>query len=414
MPKILVVDDNQELLALLGRLISAEGWEPLLVDRGKAAIEAIAAARPAAAVVDVLLPDMMGYDVGACCKNAGVPFVFATGVFKGARASQEARAQHGAADYFEKPFDGEKLMATLRGLLPPEAPAPPAAPVARAARVAAAPILVAPSIAAPVIAAAPPPPFDGDFDVEVAVDSEEEEPAPDDAPLPSEGELRDNLPELLTAFYLAQQTGELTVQRGQVKKTVFFEKGLPRFAISNLRADRLGPFLVRVGKLTEQQLGEAAEIVDVTRRRMGEVLVELGHLEPDEKAYYVGQQVKAIIYTIFGWEEGAYRFHFTAAREGEEIKLDLHPASIILRGVKRLYRRERVLRLLPDGARLAPGRAPIFPREELSLAAWEEQLLARVTGPRAVAELAGESVKPTDEVRATLYGLVAARALERR
>ncbi|BDG09806.1 hypothetical protein AMPC_29190 [Anaeromyxobacter paludicola] len=387
-----MVDDNQELLTLLGRLVSGEGWEPLLVNRGKPAIEAIAGQRLDAAIVDVLLPDMMGYEVGACCKNAGVPFVFVTGVFKGPRAAQEAKAQHGAAGYFEKPFDAKALMAAIRALLP-----------------------AAPAAATPAPAPAPADAPD-DFDVEVAVDDEEAEAPADAEPAPTpppEGALRDNLPDLLAAFYLAQQTGELTVQRGPVRKTVFFEQGLPRFAISNLRSDRLGPFLVRVGKLTEEQLGEAVAIVDATRRRMGEVLVELGHLDPDEKAYYVGQQVKAIIYTLFGWEEGAYRFHFTAARESEEIKLAIHPASLILRGVKRLYRRERLQRLLPDAERLAPSLAPVFPPGEVPLASWEKQLLTRVDGVRTVSELARESGKALDEARGSLYGMLAARILQR-
>ena len=43
----------------------------------------------------------------------------------------------------------------------------------------------------------------------------------------TEGKLEDNLPELITAFYIAQQTGELTLQKGKVKKTLFFDKGLP-------------------------------------------------------------------------------------------------------------------------------------------------------------------------------------------
>ena len=59
-PKILLVDDNQELLTLLSRLVEAEGWVPVAASRGKAGLDAIAAERPAAAVVDVLLPDMMG------------------------------------------------------------------------------------------------------------------------------------------------------------------------------------------------------------------------------------------------------------------------------------------------------------------------------------------------------------------
>src|SRR5205807_7848932 len=54
------------------------------------------------------------------------------------------------------------------------------------------------------------------------------------------GELRDNLPQLLSAFFQARETGELGLQKGQVKKVVFFEGGMPVFALSNLVADRLG------------------------------------------------------------------------------------------------------------------------------------------------------------------------------
>ena len=122
--KILLVDDNQELLTLLARLVEAEGWLAIPVGKGKSAIDAVKADRPDAAVVDVLLPDMMGYDVAHALRNASVPFVFMTGVFKGGRASSDARAQHGASGYFEKPFDAKKLIETLRGLLPSVTPAP--------------------------------------------------------------------------------------------------------------------------------------------------------------------------------------------------------------------------------------------------------------------------------------------------
>src|ERR671936_491776 len=120
--KILVVDDNQELLRLLARLIEAEGWQPVTCTRGKAALDALHAETPAVAVVDVLLPDMMGYEVAAALKKAGAPFCFMTGIFKGGRAASEARVQHGAAGYFEKPFEAKRLLEALRGLLPPEPP----------------------------------------------------------------------------------------------------------------------------------------------------------------------------------------------------------------------------------------------------------------------------------------------------
>src|SRR5512138_3286459 len=133
--KILLVDDNQELLVLLSRLVEQQGWTPVPVGRGKAAIDAIPVEVPSAAVVDVLLPDMMGYDVGAALRKANVPFIFMTGVFKGGRAASDARSQHGAAGYFEKPFDSKKLVDALRALVPagspiaaPRSSAPPPPP----------------------------------------------------------------------------------------------------------------------------------------------------------------------------------------------------------------------------------------------------------------------------------------------
>ena len=454
--KILLVDDNQELLTLLARLVEAEGWAAVPVAKGKAAIDAVKADRPDAAVVDVLLPDMMGYDVAHALRNAQVPFVFMTGVFKGGRASADARAQHGAAGYFEKPFDARKLVETLRTLLP----------------------TVAPATSISFADAAPAGGELSDFDVEVAVEADEPVEAMDltgrvvltedgkvsavlkgetvhagpvntparslpamrPPPLPptpaavreraaaavkasaerkaqplthTEGRLEDNLPELLTAFWLAQQTGELTLQKGKVKKTIFFEKGRPCFAISNLVTDRFGPFLVRVGKIGPQQLELCQATADRTGRRTGDVLVEMGLLKETEKLYYVAQQVKAIIYSVFGWEEGEYRLHFTDRAAKEAIKIDLHPANLITRGVKKLYKPERLFRLLSPDDRLLPSKDPAYQLHDVELERWEAEILPRVDGSRTVAQVLQLAQRPEHVVYGTLHGLVALKILER-
>ena len=132
-PKVLLVDDNAELLQLLARLFEADGWTPIVASKGRQAVDLVGLERPQVAVVDVLLPDMMGFDVAAALRQAKVPFVFMTGVFKGGRAATEARSQHGAAAYFEKPFEARKLLETLRSLVtsaPGARPPPPAPPPA--------------------------------------------------------------------------------------------------------------------------------------------------------------------------------------------------------------------------------------------------------------------------------------------
>ncbi|GEJ57598.1 response regulator [Anaeromyxobacter diazotrophicus] len=436
---VLLVDDNHELLRLLARLVEGEGWRAVTCARGKAALDAIATEKPAVAVVDILLPDMMGYDIGAALRKAGIPFVFMTGIFKGGRAASEARVQHGAAGFFEKPFEARKLLETLKNLLPAPAGPPPRPEVAgedfevevaveaeepidalsitgkvevrETGRVSAV-IRGDPLEAAPVAAFTPPPLKPS------AAPAARVEPAAEAragrAEPPDEGELRDNLPDLITAFWLTQQTGELTLQRGKVKKTIYFDHGRPCYAISNLVADRFGQFLVRVGKLTTAQLELCEKTAERRGVRAGDALVELGILKETEKLYYVAQQVKAIAYSLFGWEEGRYRIHFSGRAQAESTKIDVHPAHLIARGVKKLYRRERLVRLLPDGARLMPTQQPAFGLHEVELEIWEAQLLPHVDGTRTVAELVALARRPPEEVRASLWALVALEIFEPR
>ncbi|HEY6106367.1 MAG TPA: response regulator [Anaeromyxobacteraceae bacterium] len=442
-PKVLLVDDNAELLQLLARLMEADGWAPVAATKGRQAVDLIGLERPQVAVVDVLLPDMMGFEVAAALRQAKVPFVFMTGVFKGGRAATEARAQHGAAGYFEKPFEAKKLLETLRSLVPsapaglPAPPAPPPAAtrdfdvdvavegdeplegmeltgkvvVSEGGKVSA--VLHGENItAAPVAAPVRPPPTPSRPAPRPVPESRPPRPAPDLSQ--TEGSLGERFPDLITAFHLAQQTGELTVQKGKVKKTVYFERGRPCFAISNLVSDRFGPFLLRVGKITPIQLELVRAAAEKTGRRTGEVLVEMALLKDTERLYFVGQQVKAIIYSIFGWQEGQYRLHFTDRAAQEAVKLDLNPANLIVRGVKKLYKPERLYRLLSPEDRLLPSQDPAYLLHEVQLERWEAELLPQVDGTRTLAEVIQLARRPEHVVYAFLYAMVVLKLLERR
>lgn len=437
-PRILVVDDNQELLSLLTQLFEDAGYEVISASKGKQAVDAARANPPKVAVLDILLPDMMGYHLAEQLRKEQpeLPLLFITGVFKGGKHALEARQKYGAAGYFEKPFEAQKLLEAVEKLVPGEKRAPSASSIENA------------------------------FEVELDIDVEEDMPqdameltgrikvsgggnltaelrgesltaAPmaagksqpreptahprttstgqkPDAKSSRKGDLRDNLPSLITAFYLSKETGELGIQRGKVKKVIYFEKGMPVFALSNLAADRFGQFLVRVGKIKAEQLQDAASVAQASSRRTGDVLIERGLIKDTERLYYVGQQVKAIIYSVFGWEDGQYVMSFRDKADKESIKLDVHPANLIIRGIKKLYKPERLRRLLSLEDRLIPSLQPAYALNEVELEKWEAELLPKIDGTRNVAEVLAVSGRPEHVVYGFLASMLALTILERR
>ncbi|HEX8439185.1 response regulator [Archangium sp.] len=439
-PRILVVDDNQELLTLLTQLFEDAGYEVVGATKGKQAVEVSRARPPAVAVLDILLPDMMGYHLADALRKdqPQLPLLFITGVFKGGKHAMEARQKYAAAGYFEKPFEASKLLEAVQKLVPTQKQAPTAA-VSQ----------------------------EDSFDVELDIDVEEEGPQdameltgrikvtggdnltaeirganltasplnkvpatlvrppgpgrpPDALPVGAgspgsrRGDLKDSLPSLFTAFYLSRETGELGIQRGKVKKVVYFERGTPVFALSNLLADRFGQFLVRVGKIKPEQLQDAAAVATASNRRTGDVLVERGLLKDTERLYYVGQQVKAIIYSLFSWEDGTYVMSFKEKATTESIKLDVHPANLIVRGIKKLYKPERLARLLRPEDRLLPAVAPAYQLHEVELERWEAELMPKVDGNRTVAELLAYANRPEQQVYGFLVAMMSLGILEQR
>ena len=98
---------------------------------------------------------------------------------------------------------------------------------------------------------------------------------------------------------------------------------------------------------------------------------------------------------------------------GETLKLDVHPANLIVRGVKKLYKADRVRRILALEDRLLPSRQPVYGLNEIELEKWEAELLPKADGTRTVAELIALAKRPEVVVQLSLVALLAAQALEK-
>jgi len=117
--RILVVDDEEDLLELVRYNLSKEGYQVICVASGEEAIEAARNQQPALIVLDLLLPNVDGLEVCRLLKNDSktkhIPVVMLTA--KSEEADMVAGLELGADDYVTKPFSPRVLLARIRAVL---------------------------------------------------------------------------------------------------------------------------------------------------------------------------------------------------------------------------------------------------------------------------------------------------------
>ncbi len=113
---ILVVDDEPRLLAFLRSELKASGYRVSVARDGKGALLAAAARGPDLVILDVMLPDMDGFEVCRRLREkSSVPILMLTARTDDADKVEGLDA--GADDYLTKPFSTSELLARVRALL---------------------------------------------------------------------------------------------------------------------------------------------------------------------------------------------------------------------------------------------------------------------------------------------------------
>ncbi len=118
--KILVVDYDPQSLMDLSALFSSLKLEVIEAEDGQQAYEKFRSEKPDLVVLEAMLPKLHGFDLTQKIhqeSRGNVPVVIVTGLYKGAQYRNEALTSFGAADYFEKPVNREKLAQAVLNLL---------------------------------------------------------------------------------------------------------------------------------------------------------------------------------------------------------------------------------------------------------------------------------------------------------
>jgi len=115
MNRILVIDDDIELCELLTDYLSGEGFAVETVNDGKQGAEQALAEEYILVILDVMLPEMNGFDVlRKIRKNSGVPVIMLTA--RGDDIDRIVGLELGADDYLPKPFNPRELVARIRAI----------------------------------------------------------------------------------------------------------------------------------------------------------------------------------------------------------------------------------------------------------------------------------------------------------
>lgn len=112
---VLVVEDDSEVNALVGEYAKICGYEYRSALTGRGGLEEARSRHPALVILDLMLPDVTGFDVCRELKSdadtRNIPVIMLTAM--SGDDNKEKGRQCGAVDYLTKPFDPDQLIRSI-------------------------------------------------------------------------------------------------------------------------------------------------------------------------------------------------------------------------------------------------------------------------------------------------------------
>ena len=116
-PRILIVDDEPDVLLTLRMILESEGFDPLLAADGETALRRIDAERPELVVLDIMMPVLDGWFVLAELGGRPTRPRVVVCSAKSGDGDRARAAELGADEYVTKPFEPDDLIAVIRDVL---------------------------------------------------------------------------------------------------------------------------------------------------------------------------------------------------------------------------------------------------------------------------------------------------------
>jgi tetratricopeptide (TPR) repeat protein len=227
-----------------------------------------------------------------------------------------------------------------------------------------------------------------------------------------QGQLGEKLiTDLIREIAQKKSSGLLRISRGKAIKAIFFESGIPTFAISNLTTEQLDHKLMKEGLATLEQI-ESAKQRAGKPHRLGPELVEMGVLEASQMRVLVREQVMGIVLSLFEWTQGDYSFD-ERIRADHAVALGLTVADVLLEGARRGADIPEVAdKLAPHDGVVLRSKTAALRGDSGQLVPVESYILSRIESPINVSEVGALSGLADADAHRAVCALIAAGFLK--
>jgi CheY-like chemotaxis protein len=351
--------------ALLRQVYEADarraGFDVVVAGDGAEAWRAFARSQPDALVTDLNLPgDMTGEELIARVRStalgAVIPIVAVSPGAKSIRGLADAVIGHDVDDYVAKPVHGERLLWRLRELIEGR------------------PIGLARNERKPAKEVLRPVVLDRSTDF-------------------LQGTLdKTDIATLFFSFFATGRSGKLCVMNGKDVVQVWFRRGFPVFAESNLAGMNLGEWLLSRNQITAAQLAVGLSEWQHADRGLGVMLMARGAVGARALYRETTANVDALVLGLFGWQEGSfyleYAQHPTQYDCPEAVPLVRTPTQYVLTGIRERYGEDRCRATLEQAeGPLKVSDSAHFILREMEDPYYYENVLAQLAGEVPAREL---------------------------
>jgi len=229
------------------------------------------------------------------------------------------------------------------------------------------------------------------------------------------GNLRDfSTTQLLNLINLARKTGTLTIQGDDLARMAFREGKLIYAHLGEEKPNHLGGILQNAGKLSEEQ----ARIINTrvrgkTDKQLGHMLIQANYVTQGDIIQSVRQSVLDIVYKLFTWNEGLFRFDANKLPSPSYITIPIDLESVIMEGSRRLKEWEILQEELPDlDISLRFTDRPDARLRNVNLTVEEWRVVSFINPRNSIRQIARANNLSDFEIRRIIYGMLQAGIVE--